>query len=70
MLCAAQAKAAGMEAWLPSSARSVLEALLMEPAELAGRMQNLQSGSSDGTGSVGRAESQKEATREPPALII
>ena len=68
-LCTAQAGAASMEAWLPSSAQSVLEALLMDPADLAGRMQRLQSGTSDGAGSVSRPESKEEATREHPALI-
>ncbi len=53
-----------VEAWLPSHARSVLEALVMEPAELACRMQALQSGTSDGAGPVSRPESTEEATRE------
>ena len=60
-VCMAQARAASMEKWLPSSARSVLEALLMEPAGLAGRMQGLQSSSSEGAGPVCKAESKDEA---------
>ena len=59
-----QARAASMDTWLPSSAQSVLEALLMEPAELAGRMQGLQSSNSEGAGPVCEAESKEEAMRE------
>lgn len=63
-VCMAQAGAVSMETWLPSSARSVLEALLLEPAGLAGRMQGLQGSSSEGAGPVGKAESKEEAMRK------
>ena len=61
---ALQAAAADVEAWLTSMARSMLEALLMDPAELAGRVQALQSGNPDGAGPVSRPESKEEATRK------
>ena len=54
-----------LDAWLPKSAQDVLKAMLMDPAELAGRMQS--SASTDVSG--GHADELSPSTGASPHEI-
>ena len=59
----AQASVASVEDWLPRSAQSVLEVLLLEPAELADRVRAAQDNSPNSTAPASRSGSRADSTR-------